>query len=128
MALAHWQGQICQTCMGYTCIHVCVSPQGVPLGLVDQHVWVRDHARWGQRYTAKERATKEKESQRWLTGAATAFATFPSSTYVVMIADREADIFDLFALPRRPGADPLVRAVQNRRVAHTAGTIWAAIR
>jgi hypothetical protein len=107
---------------------LCVSPDGVPLGLIDQHMWARDRARWGQGHRAKERATVDKESQRWLTGAAMAFHTLPTSSRVVMVADREADIFDLFALPRRPGAELLVRAVQNRRVDHATGRVWAAIR
>jgi IS4 transposase len=45
-----------------------------------------------------------------------------------MVADREADIFDLFASPRRAGAELLIRASQNRRVEDAAGTVWAAIR
>ncbi len=107
---------------------MCISPDGVPLGLIDQHMWARDRARWGQGHRAKERATGDKESQRWLTGAATAFHTLPASSRVVMVADREADIFDLFALPRRPGAELLVRASQNRRVDHPTGRVWAAMR
>ncbi len=105
-----------------------ISPDGVPLGLIDQHMWARDRARWGQGHRAKERATGDKESQRWLTGAATAFHILPASSRVVMVADREADIFDLFALPRRPGAELLVRASQNRRVDHPTGRVWAAMR
>jgi len=107
---------------------MCISPDGVPLGLIDQQMWARDRTRWGQRYTTKERAAEDKERYRWIMGAATAFHTFSASTRVVMIADREADIFDLFALPRRPGAELLIRATQNRRVEDTAGTMWAAIR
>ncbi|MBN3887394.1 MAG: hypothetical protein V7K64_20770 [Nostoc sp.] len=35
------------------------------------------------------------------------------------IADREADIYDLFACPRRPGSDFLIRATQNRCLAES---------
>ncbi len=115
-------------CGLYVHSSLCISPQGVPLGLVAQHVWARDHTHGERRPTCKERATSDKESHRWIRGAATAFQTFPAATRVVMVADREADIFDLFASPRRAGAELLIRASQNRRVEDAAGTVWAAIR
>ena len=46
---------------------------------------------------------------------------------MVTIADSEADIFDLFALPRREGSHILIRATHNRRV-ETAGHLWDAMR
>ena len=44
----------------------------------------------------------------------------------VWVADREADIYDLFAQPRPPGHDLLVRSAHDRRVAGAAGTLRAA--
>lgn len=46
----------------------------------------------------------------------------------ITIGDREADIYDLLAMPRREGSELLVRAFQNRRVDHEAGYLWGAIR
>jgi hypothetical protein len=40
----------------------------------------------------------------------------PETVAVVTIADSEADIFDLFVLPRREGSHILIRATHNRRV------------
>src|SRR5207253_3702585 len=37
-------------------------------------------------------------------------------THIIMVADREADIFELFALPRASNMDLLIRAVQDRCV------------
>ena len=37
-------------------------------------------------------------------------------TRIITVADREADIFALFALPRPNNMDLLIRAVQDRRV------------
>jgi hypothetical protein len=51
----------------------------------------------------------------------------PETVTVVTIADSEADIFDLFALPRREGSHILIRATHNRRV-ETAGHLWDAMR
>ena len=35
---------------------------------------------------------------------------------MITIADREADIYELFAYPRREGSDLLIRATHNRRI------------
>jgi hypothetical protein len=42
------------------------------------------------------------------------------------VGDSEADMYDLFAAPRPPGVDLLIRARQNRRVAgnHAATYLW----
>ena len=47
---------------------------------------------------------------------------------MVTIADQEGDIYDLFALPRRPGSEFLIRACHDRCVDHPARRLWAAIR
>lgn len=48
----------------------------------------------------------------------------PESTQVVTIADREADFYDLFACPRRQGADFLIRATQNRCLVGSDDHLW----
>ena len=104
------------------------TPEGVPLGLLDHQVWARDPAQTGPRHRRRQRPTEQKESQRWITALAAAAEHVPASSQVITIADREADIYDLMAAPRREGADLLVRVAQNRRVAHEAHTLWNAIR
>lgn len=44
------------------------------------------------------------------------------------MTDREGDIYDLLAWPRRPGVDLLVRAAHNRRVEHPEKHLWEAVR
>ncbi|WP_199320791.1 hypothetical protein [Leptolyngbya sp. FACHB-261] len=44
----------------------------------------------------------------------------PRSLKDYPVADREADIYDLFALPRRPASHLLIRVTHNRRVDHEA--------
>jgi hypothetical protein len=107
---------------------LAVSPAGVPLGLLHQAVWVRDPALTGKRAHRRQRETHEKESQRWLSAFELTQACVPEATRVLTVADREADIYDLFALPRRLGADLLIRATYNRRVEAEAGYLWEAIR
>ena len=47
----------------------------------------------------------------------------PTEISVITIADREADIYELFAQPRRIGSHLLIRAAQNRRVKKGNGEI-----
>jgi hypothetical protein len=104
-----------------------VGPDGVPLGLLGQHVWARDDASFGRRNDRNRKETKDKESQRWLDGLATTERALPPTQAVVTVADREADFYDLFAAPRRPGHDLLIRAKSRRRIRHEARLLGAGI-
>ena len=102
---------------------LAVSSDGVPLGLLHQAHWVRDPDSVGMSRIRRRRATEEKESQRWLTALAAVQEIVPSQVKVVTVADSEADIFDLFALARRPGSELLIRGTHDRRVGE-AGRLW----
>jgi hypothetical protein len=106
---------------------LAVSTDGVPLGLLHQQRWARDPAAAGSRHLRRQRPTAQKESQRWLDAAAATAAAVPSETAVLTVADREADIYDLFALPRPPQHDLLIRATHNRRVDHEARYLHDAV-
>ncbi|NEQ66357.1 MAG: hypothetical protein F6K21_12795 [Symploca sp. SIO2D2] len=95
---------------------LCVSPEGVPLGLLHQQVWARASLRRGKGYRERKRAIEEKESGRWLSSLEQTQKLIPGEVGVVTIADREADIYDLFALPRREGSEFLIRANHDRCV------------
>jgi hypothetical protein len=97
---------------------LCVGPDGVPLGLLAQHVWARPDADFGKRKDRNRKPTADKESQRWLDGLADTEQALPPGQPVVTVADREADFYDLFAAPRRPGHDLLIRAKPRRRIRH----------
>ncbi len=95
-----------------------VTPQRVPLGLIQQQVWVRDEAEYGKRQKRHERPMVEKESQKWLTSleAAAAVQRELPETRVVSVGDSEADIFALFAASLEKGVSFLVRAWQDRLI------------
>lgn len=80
------------------------------LGLVDAEIWTRD----GQAVKARrQRALTAKESYRWLAAAQSASVRLAAAQEVIVVGDRESDIYALFA--RRPaGTHLLVRAAQNR--------------
>jgi hypothetical protein len=45
---------------------VAITPDRVPLGILQQQVWARDSETVGQSGDPKQRLTSEKESQKWL--------------------------------------------------------------
>jgi hypothetical protein len=106
---------------------LAVSELGVPLGLVHQQIWTRDLTQKGQVKERRKKETSEKESQRWLDSLQATEAILPETVEIVHIADREGDIYDLFALPRREGSHLLIRVDHNRRVEHEARYLWEAI-
>lgn len=80
------------------------------LGLIDGQFLSRTE---GRKATRRAVPIEQKESYRWLQGAESAGRICAEARQVTVIADREADIFELFA--RRPASvDLLVRAAQDR--------------
>lgn len=92
---------------------------GPPLGLVHLALWARDlqaHGKRRQVYERAKEATALKESQKWIDGLWGTEATLPPAIPLLIIADREADFYDYFAVARRPGTHLLVRARHPRKV------------
>jgi hypothetical protein len=80
------------------------------LGLVDAEIWTRDSA---AATDPRQRMLAEKESQRWLTAAQTAADRLRAASEIIVVGDRESDIYALFS--RRPtNVQLLVRSAQNR--------------
>lgn len=94
------------------------------LGLVDTQVWNRGG---GARVAPRRgRAVADKESRRWLDGMARAGEVLSAAASITVVADREGDIYELFA--RRPAnVDLVVRVAQDRRI-ETAGAAPAGAR
>lgn len=83
------------------------------LGLVGAAIWTRAAGRTDAR---RQRAFADKESARWLDGCETAAAALGAAAEVTMVADRESDVYELFAgCPA--GLDLIVRAAQDRCLA-----------
>lgn len=99
---------------------LCSSVNGVPLGVLHQQVWARDLAELGKKHQRHKKLTQDKESQRWLSALDATGSLIPQETTVVTVADREADIYDLLVLPRRPNCELLIRATHNRQVKRNA--------
>jgi hypothetical protein len=85
---------------------------GALLGLVDAKVWNREG---GKASARRKRATAAKESQRWLDGATRAGEVLAAAASITVVADREGDIYEQFAL-RPANVHLIVRACQDRRI------------
>jgi hypothetical protein len=98
---------------------LAITPERVPLGLLNCYSFTREPGSLGQEKDAN-RALEEKESVRWVDGFARVneLAERLTETRLTYIADREGDIYDLFVeapCPER-GADWLVRVQHQDRV------------
>ena len=83
------------------------------LGVVDAQIWSRGTRALVPR---RERCFEDKESHRWLTGATRTAACLATAAQRIMVADREADIYPLFA--RRPASvDLVIRLAHDRALA-----------
>ncbi len=86
------------------------AEDGAILGLIDGRFLMREGGRRGARRSVP---IEEKESFRWLEGADQAASVCAGAAGVTVIADRESDIFEAFAL-RPERVDLLVRAAYDR--------------
>jgi hypothetical protein len=105
---------------------------GTPLGLLDLQCWARSGI--GSRDARHAKPIEDKESFKWLESyqAVSAVQRRCRNTKVVLMADREADIHELFAAQAATarGAQLLIRAERsrNRQVLDDEhDTLWQAL-
>ena len=94
------------------------TPEGRVLGILDAECWAREDTAAGTKSPRGE-GIEGTEALRWLTShtQASRIQGLLPNTRVVSVADREADIFELFARGRQHphAADFLVRASRGRQ-------------
>jgi hypothetical protein len=92
------------------------SVPGTPLGLLNVQCWARD--RIGSRHERHRKPIEQKESFKWLESyqAVSAVQARCRKSCLVVVADREADIHEVFAeqAQTRHGAQLLIRAERSR--------------
>ena len=98
-----------------------VNTSGLPLGILDQNIYSRpDKADDSDTEKTKKvnhdkKVIEEKESMRWLNSLKNTHNILKdTSTKVVTICDREADIYDFFDLAQNLKSPVLIRARHNR--------------
>jgi hypothetical protein len=96
------------------------TAEGMPLGVLHSQCWARDPAQFGSKSKRHQRPIEQKESAKWLRSfqALQTHATQTPQTRWVMVADREADLYELFEWAQRSPEGPavLVRALHNRNL------------
>lgn len=106
-------------------LHAAIALDGADgaiLGLVDGGFLQRSSGRKAER---RALPIEEKQSFRWLETADQAASVCTGAARITIIADREGDIYEAFAL-RPDGADLLVRAAQDRSL-EDGGKLFAAL-
>ncbi|MNS93538.1 Transposase for transposon Tn5 [compost metagenome] len=93
-----------------------VLPNGELLGIGYQEVWARELETVGIAAQRAKRALEAKESSRWPRAEQHMAELLAGSCRLVVIADREGDIFEWLARPKPAGVERLVRARHNRVV------------
>ena len=86
------------------------AEQGTMHGLVDAQLIERSG---GGRKPPKNRPLRDKQSQRWIDSMQASAECLKSAALVTVVADREGDIFEMFAC-RPKGVEVLIRAAQDR--------------
>ena len=111
--------------LGYNCekktlginSHNCIllTPLGLPVGLVSQSISTRTEKETEQTAHEKQmRRIEEKESYRWLETMKTASLNAPKEAKIIHIADREGDIYELYALAEQTGESFVIRVAHER--------------
>jgi hypothetical protein len=110
---------------------LALTPTGQPLGLLHAQSWARSAKTFGRSSHERNRTPRaQKESQKWLESftACQGLAAQCPDTTLVNVADREGDLYDLFAAALAPADAPrvhvLVRAQHDRQVAHPQNYLW----
>lgn len=93
------------------------AESGVCHGLAGGTIWTRGagHAALSKLPT-RQRPLADKESQRWHAAALGAMEVLAAAARVTMVADSEADIFQLWAWLPGEGHDLLIRSARDRRL------------
>lgn len=109
---------------------LALTPQRVPLGVIQAQVWARDPEQTGKSEGRSQRPIEEKESYKWMESfqACQRWQAELPGTRIVNIGDREADVYELLELADGLVGGPslLIRAEQDRCLADPAGQhLWS---
>jgi hypothetical protein len=94
---------------------LAIDQSGAVLGVLDLRFWVRDAATHGQHKERKKLPPDEKESRVWVDTLAAVEKAVPPDVPVIVVADRGGDLYTLYSMQRRTGANFVSRAYHPRR-------------
>lgn len=97
---------------------MAATTEGLPLSLLYQHTWIRPLDELGKSSRRKQINFEDKESYRWYEGMQEVNKLLGQSIQKIHIADREADIYELFFHAYELNTDFLIRARHNRQLSN----------
>lgn len=92
---------------------LALTETGLPLGLLSEKIWARQKQQ-AKGHDHTKVPMSEKESYRWIEGLRAANNLLGPDTEMVMVCDREADIYELFEEALDIGAGLIVRLQHDR--------------
>ena len=113
------RGIMCYTAMA-------ASVEGLPLALMYQHTWTRPLEELGKAKNRKQRSFEDKESFEWHAGMTNVSEGLGESVKKIHIADRGADIYEVFFCGYEPNTDLLIRAHYNRKL-RDGSELWNSV-
>jgi hypothetical protein len=105
---------------------LAATTEGLPLALLYQHTWTRPLEELGKSKKRKTIPFEEKESYRWREGMTEVNDLLGQEVHKIHIADREADIYELFFHSYQSKTDLLIRAYSNRNLSD-GSHLWESI-
>ena len=106
---------------------LAITPEHVPLGIIDQQIWTREAEAFGKKQQRRDKPIEAKESQKWLDSlrAVADLHTCCPAVRWISVADREADVYDFLREAQTLKVEMVVRAAWNRRITQAEGHLWA---
>ena len=96
---------------------LAMSTEGLPLGITSQKIYTRKAETTTVQYraTIKRKSITEKETVRWVEAVSASKKVLPTSSLVI-IGDRESNIYEVFREGVAQGVNLLIRASINRKL------------
>ena len=103
---------------------VAFTISGLPLGLLSQNTWARPEPDWSKREETATRRVKrlartpieEKESFKWLRAMSETLERIGPRSKLIMVADRESDIFEVLTEAKKQRTHFVIRARCDRKL------------
>lgn len=100
---------------------LALTAEGLPLGIVTESIWPRPVDQPSKTSTeCSQQPIEEKESYKWVQAFQETIDLPLAETETITICDREADIYEMFALAQEKEAKLLIRASFDRTLIDTS--------
>jgi len=106
---------------------LAMTETGIPLGILSQERWIRKKSEFGKWRLKGKRTIIQTENHRWISTYQEVVKRIPLRKHAVLIADRGAAIYDVFAQQRKNNVELLIRA-KNRCVVSEQKMLYETMR